>query len=131
MNNEQKTLINEFAWKFNTNLKGISAAESLIMLRKYFGKSTLPWTQVFEYHKAFSDSREVSETCLMRFSAWKSRDSRGSKHLLWIDSIILVNVLGMTRVNSRLVPKDLNVSAWLWLSFWIDRNQTNSCQTTH
>ena len=31
------------------------------MLQKYFGESTLLRTQVFEWHKAFSESREVVE----------------------------------------------------------------------
>ena len=31
------------------------------MLQKCFGKSSLSGTQVFEYHKAFSEGREVVE----------------------------------------------------------------------
>ena len=31
------------------------------MLQKYFGESTLSRTQVFEWHKAFSEGREVVE----------------------------------------------------------------------
>ena len=33
--------------------------ESLKMLQKYFGESTLSRTQVFEWHKAFSEGREI------------------------------------------------------------------------
>ena len=40
---------------------GITAMESLKMLHKCFGQSTLSRTQVFEWHKAFSEGREVGE----------------------------------------------------------------------
>ena len=40
---------------------GITATESLKMLPKCFGTSTLSRTQVFEWHKAFSEGREVVE----------------------------------------------------------------------
>jgi len=40
---------------------GITATESLKMLQKCFGESTLSRTQVFEWHKAFSEDREVVE----------------------------------------------------------------------
>ena len=40
---------------------GITATESLEMLQKCFRESTLSRTQVFEWHKAFSEDREVVE----------------------------------------------------------------------
>ena len=40
---------------------GITATESLKMLQKCFGESTPSITQVFEWHKAFSEGREVVE----------------------------------------------------------------------
>ena len=40
---------------------GITTRESLKMLQKCFGESTLSRTQVFEWHKAFSEGREVIE----------------------------------------------------------------------
>ena len=43
------------------DLNGITATESLKMLQKCFGESTLSRTQVFEWHKAFSKGREVVE----------------------------------------------------------------------
>ena len=39
----------------------ITATKSLKILQKYCGKSTLSRTQVFEWHKAFSEGREVVE----------------------------------------------------------------------
>ena len=43
---------------------GITATESLKMLQNCFGESTLLKTQVFEWHKAFSEGREVVENLL-------------------------------------------------------------------
>ena len=40
---------------------GITATESLKMLQKCLGESTLSRTQVFESHKAFSEGHEVIE----------------------------------------------------------------------
>ena len=40
---------------------GITATKSLEMLQKCFGESTLSRTQVFEWHKAFSEGSEVVE----------------------------------------------------------------------
>ena len=40
---------------------GITATESLKMLQKCFGESTLSRTQVFKWHKAFSEGRKVVE----------------------------------------------------------------------
>ena len=56
---EKKKLNNEFALNFVSN--GITATESLKMLQKCFGESSLSRTQVFEWHKAFSEGREVIE----------------------------------------------------------------------
>ena len=39
----------------------ITATESLKILQKSFGESTLSRTQVFEWHKVFSEGREVVE----------------------------------------------------------------------
>ena len=39
----------------------ITAKKSLKMLQKCFGESTLSRTQVFEWHEAFSEGREVVE----------------------------------------------------------------------
>ena len=39
----------------------ITATASLKILQKCFGESTLPRTQVFECHKAFSEGRKVVE----------------------------------------------------------------------
>ena len=43
---------------------GNTATESLKMLQKFFGESTLSRTQVFEWHKAFSEGCEVVENLL-------------------------------------------------------------------
>ena len=39
----------------------IIATESLKMLQKFFGESSLSGTQVFDWHKAFSEGHEVVE----------------------------------------------------------------------
>ena len=82
---------------------GITATESLKMLQKCFGEPTLSKMQVFEWHKAFSEGRDVVENLPLanRPSTSVNDDniekgkkivvlalegSRGSQHLLWIDS---------------------------------------------
>ena len=75
------------------------------MLQKCFGESTLSRTQVFEWHKALSEGREVVENLpyastsvndnniekvkkivLENRRVRHQRRSRGSQVLLWIDS---------------------------------------------
>ena len=86
---------------------GITATESLKMLQKCFGESTLSRTQVFERHKAFSEGREVVENLSHASRPSTSvnddniekvkkivlenrrvgiREVTGFQHLLWIDS---------------------------------------------
>ena len=102
------------------------------MLQKCFGESPLSRTQVFEWNEAFSESREVIENLphTSRPSTSVSGDniekiketvlenrSVGSRELVVDVNIsygltqhILVNVLGMKRVNAILVPKNRNLS---------------------
>ena len=42
---------------------GIAATESLKMLQKCFGESTLSRTQVFEWHNRFSEGRRKLASC--------------------------------------------------------------------
>ena len=109
---------------------GITATESLKMLQKCFGESTLSRTQVFEWHKAFSEGREVVEnlshasrpsTSVNDDNMEKVKEIVLENRRVGIREIaealnisygstqhILVNVLGMKRIAARLVPKDLN-----------------------
>ena len=109
---------------------GITATESLKMLQKCFGESTLSRTQVFEWHKAFSEGREVVENLP---HASRPSTSVNDDNIEKVKKIVLenrrvgirevaealnisygstqhivVHVLGMKRVAARLVPKDLN-----------------------
>ena len=111
---------------------GITATESLKMLHKCFGESTLSRTQVFVWHKAFSfnDGREVVEN-LPRAS--RPSISVNDDNIEKVKKIVLENRrvgirevaetlnisygstehivihdLGMKRVAARLVPNDLN-----------------------
>ena len=121
---------------------GITATESLKMLQECFGKSTLSRTQVFEWHKAFSECREVVEN-LPRVSRPSTSVNNGN--IEKVEKIVLenrrvrirevaealnisqgstqhivVHILGIKRVTARLEPKDLNflhIQAWLWLNF--------------
>ena len=110
---------------------GITATWSLKMLQKCFGESTLLRTQVFKWHKAFSEGREVVENLphVSRPSTSVNDDNieKVKKILLENRHVairevaealnisyestqhIVVHVLGMTRVATRLAPKDLNV----------------------
>ena len=112
---------------------GIAATESLKMLQKCFGKSTLSRTQVFEWHKAFSEGREVVENLPLasRPSTSVNDDNIekvkkivfgnrrvGIREVVEALSIsygstqhIVVHVLGIKRVTARLEPKDLHFSA--------------------
>ena len=84
---------------------GITATESLEMLQKCFAESTLSRTQVYQWHKAFS---EVVKNLLdnlrvdIKEAAEPFNISYGSTQH------IVVHVLGMKQVAAKLVPKDLN-----------------------
>ena len=107
---------------------GITATESLKMLQKCFTESSLSRTQVFEWHKAFSEVRQVVENLshTSRPSAAVNdniekvkkivlenrhvgiRGSRGSNISYRSTQHIVAHVLGMKFVAAGLVPKDLN-----------------------
>ena len=57
---EEKKTEQRVCLKFYVS-NGITATESLKMLQKCFGESTLSRTQVFEWNKAISEGREVVE----------------------------------------------------------------------
>ena len=104
----------------------ITATESLKMLQKSFGMSTLSRTQVFEWHKAFSEGREVVENLphASRPSTFVNDDNieKVKKFVLENRRVgirevaealnisygstqhIVVHVLGKKRVAARLVP---------------------------
>ena len=108
----------------------ITAMKSLKMLQKCFGESTLSTTQVFEWHEAFSEGREVVENLphASRPSTSVNDDNieKVKKIVLenrpvgirkvakalnisyWSTQHIVVHVLGMKRVAARLVPGDMN-----------------------
>ena len=101
------------------------------MLQKCFGESTLSKTQVFKWHKVFSESREIVENLphASRPSASINEDNIKKvkkivleNHRVGIRDVaealnfsygwtqhILVHVLGMKRVAARLVPIDRRV----------------------
>ena len=107
---------------------GIMAMESLKMLQKCFGESTLLRTQVFEWQKAFSEGREVVENFPHASSPSTSVNDDNIENVKKIvlencrvafrevaealnisygsTQHIVVHVLGMKRVAARLVPKD-------------------------
>ena len=109
---------------------GITAIESLEMLQKSFGESTLSRMQVFECHKAFSESREVVENLhhAIRPSTSVNDDNIEKVKKMVLENRrvsikevaealkisyestqhIVVHVLGMKCVAARLVLKDLN-----------------------
>ena len=109
---------------------GITATESLKILQKCFGESTLLRTQVFEWHKTFSEGREVVENFP---HARRPSTSVNDDNIEKVKKIVLenrrvgirevaealnisygstqhiaVHVMDMKRVAARLVPKDLN-----------------------
>ena len=108
----------------------ITATESLKMLQMCFGESTLSRTQVFKWHKAFSESREVVKNLphVSRLSTSVNDDNieKVKKIVLETRRVgirevaealkisyestqhIVVDVLGIKRVAARLVPKNLN-----------------------
>ena len=104
--------------------------KSFKTLQKCFGTSTLSRTQVFKWHKAFSEGRQVVENLL---HASRPSTSVNEDNIEKVKKIVLKNhrvgirevakalnifygstqhtvihVLGMKRVVARLVPKDLN-----------------------
>uniref|UniRef100_A0A0K8WBT5 Mos1 transposase HTH domain-containing protein n=1 Tax=Bactrocera latifrons TaxID=174628 RepID=A0A0K8WBT5_BACLA len=109
----------------------VTATESLKMLQKCFGEHTLSRSQVFSWHKAFSEGREVVENlphaCRPSTSVNDSNVDKVTERVLENRRVgirdiaedlnisygstqqILNNVLGMKRVNDTLVPKDLNL----------------------
>ena len=109
---------------------GITASESLKMLQKWFRESTLSKTQVFEWHKAFSEGREVVEnlphasypsTSVNDDDIEKVKEIVLENRRIGIREVadalnisygstphIVVHVLAIKRVPARLVPKDQN-----------------------
>ena len=105
---------------------GITATKSLKMLQKCFRKSTLSRTQVFEWHKAFSEGREVAAnlphtsrptTSVNGNNIEKVKKIVLENHRVGIREVaealnipygstqhIVVHVLGTKRVAGRLVP---------------------------
>ena len=100
------------------------------MLQKCFGEFTLSKTQVFEWHKTFSEGREVIENLP---HASRPSTSVNDDNIEKVKKIVLenrcvgirevaealnisygstqhivVHVLVMKRVAARLIPKDLN-----------------------
>ena len=110
---------------------GITATESLKMLQKCLGESTLSRTQVFEWHKVFSEGHEVVENLHHASRPSTSVNDDNIKKLKKIvlenrpvgirkvaealnicygsTQHIVVHVLVMKRFAARLVPKDLNL----------------------
>jgi len=82
---------------------GITATESLKMLQKCFGESTLSRTQVFEWHKAFSEGREVVENLP---HASRSSTSVNDDNIEKVKEIVLEN----RRIGIREIAEDLNIS---------------------
>ena len=95
---------------------GITATESLKMLQKCFGESTLSIMQVFEWHEAFSECHEMVEN-LPYASRPRPSTSVNDGNIEKVKKIVLengstqhivVHALGMKRVTARLLPKYLN-----------------------
>ena len=82
---------------------GITDTDSLKILQKCFGESTLSRTQVFEWHKAFSECREILENlpyaCRPSTSVNDDNIEKGKKI-----------VLGNRRVGIREVAEALKIS---------------------
>ena len=100
--NYGKTIEQRVCLKFCVS-NGITATESLKMLQKCFGESTLPRTQVFEYHKAFSEGREVVENLP---HASRPSTSVNDGKIEKVRKIVLEN----RRVVIREVAEALNIS---------------------
>lgn len=109
---------------------GFSATDSLKMLQKAYGESALSRSRVFEWHKDFSEGREVvenlphaarSSTSVNDDNVQKVKDIVLENRRVGIREIadhlsisygstqhILADILGMKRVAARLVPKELD-----------------------
>ena len=74
----------------------ITATESLKMLQKCFRESTLSRTQVFEWHKAISEGREVVENLL---HASRSSASVNDDNIETVKKIVLENRLDFIRLE--------------------------------
>ena len=81
----------------------ITATESLKMLQKCFGESTLSRTQVLEWHKAFSEGREVVENLP---HASGPSTSVNNDNIEKVKKIVFEN----RRVGIREVAEALNIS---------------------
>ena len=84
-------------------VNGITATESLKMLQKCFGESTLSRTQVFKWHKAFSEGLEVIENL---HHASRPSTSVNDDNIEKVKKIVLEN----RRVGIREVADALNIS---------------------
>ena len=109
---------------------GISCAESLKMLQRAYGESTLSKTRAYEWYSAFKSGRDVVEdlprsgrpsTVSTELNIAKVKEMVSENRHLGLREIaaelsvshesirtILNDCLGMTRVAARIVPKDLN-----------------------
>ena len=76
---------------------------SLKMLQKCFGESTLLKTQVFEWHEAFSEGREVVENLP---HASRPSNSVNDDNIEKVKKIVLKN----RRVGIREITEALNIS---------------------
>ena len=81
---------------------GITATESLKMLQKCFGESTLSRTQIFKWHKAFSEGHEVVENLP---HASRPSTSVNDDNIEKVKKIVLKN----RRVGIREVAEALNI----------------------
>ena len=73
------------------------------MLQKCFGESTLSRTQVFEWHKAFSEGREIIENLP---HASRSSSSVNDDYIEKVKKIVLEN----RRFRIRKVAEAFNIS---------------------
>jgi len=109
---------------------GISCAESLKMLQKTYGESTLSKTRAYEWYNAFKSGRDVAEdlprsdrpsTSSTEVNINKVKEMVTENRHLSLREIaaelsvshksirtIVQDCLGMKRVATRLGPKDLN-----------------------
>ena len=81
---------------------GITATESLKMLQKCFGETTISRTQVFEWHKAYSEGHEVVENLPQ---ASRPSTSVKDNNIEKVKKIVLEN-----RIGIRDVAEALNIS---------------------
>ena len=99
-----KKKIERVWWKFCVS-NGITDTESLKMLQKCLGESTLSRTQVlvFEWHKAFSEGHEVVENL---HHASHPSTSVNDNNIEKVKKIVLKNCL----IGIREVAEVLNIS---------------------